>query len=150
VLRDHSLIIATLNQSAYPSYHSTETNIVSAHNDMIGIVDKGHVVALVLLDISSAFDTVDHDILVSVLQQQFGIQDPALDWFADLMTDHSQSKSVATHHLPYRLPMLLHVEYCRGRSLARSSLLHTPKTLPICASTSTPSCPCMTTSYELR
>ena len=62
---------------------------------MIGIVDKGHMRALVLLDMSSAFDTIDHDILVIILQRQFGIQGPALDRFANFMTDRSQSESVA-------------------------------------------------------
>ena len=84
-----------IHQSVYRSCDSTETAIVSVHNVMIGIVDKGHVGALVLLDMSSAFDTVDHDILVSVLQRWFGIQGLALDWFADFMTDRSQSVSVA-------------------------------------------------------
>jgi Reverse transcriptase (RNA-dependent DNA polymerase) len=62
---------------------------------MIGIVNKGHMGALVLLNISSAFDTFDHDILVSVLQRRFGSQGPALVWFPNFMTDPSQSVSVA-------------------------------------------------------
>jgi hypothetical protein len=62
---------------------------------MIGTVDKGHVVELVLLDMSSAFDTVDHDIIVGVRQRWFAIQGLALDWFADFITDRSQSVFVA-------------------------------------------------------
>jgi Reverse transcriptase (RNA-dependent DNA polymerase) len=83
-----------IHQSAYRSCHSTETAIVSVHNDTIGIVDKGLVSALVLLDMLSAFYTVDHDILVNVLQWRFGIPGPALEWFADFVTDRSQSVSV--------------------------------------------------------
>jgi hypothetical protein len=80
-----------VRQSAYRSCHSTETALVSVHNDMIGIVDMGHVGALALLDMSSAFDTVDHDVLVGILQRRFGIQDLALDWFIDFVTDRTQS-----------------------------------------------------------
>ena len=48
----------------YRRGHSTETAIVSIYNDMIGIFDIGHVGALVLLDMSAAFDTVDQTILL--------------------------------------------------------------------------------------
>jgi len=49
-------------KSAYRPFHSTETTVISIHNDMIGVVDQGHIGALVLLDLSAAFDTVDHSI----------------------------------------------------------------------------------------
>ena len=39
---------------------------ISIHNDMIGVVDQGDIGALVLLDLSVAFDTVDHSILIDV------------------------------------------------------------------------------------
>jgi hypothetical protein len=70
---------------------------VSVHNDMIGIADVGHVGALALLDMSSAFDTVDRAVLVGILQRRFGIQDLALDWFFDFATD--QTRSVIVNNL---------------------------------------------------
>jgi hypothetical protein len=51
----------------------------------------GHVGALVLLEASSTFDTVDHDVLVGILQRRFGIQDLAVDWFIDFATNRTQS-----------------------------------------------------------
>jgi hypothetical protein len=48
------------NQSSYRRYHSTETALLRVHSDLVRAVDRKHVVALVLLDLSSAFDTVDH------------------------------------------------------------------------------------------
>ena len=42
--------------------------------------DKGEVTCLLLLDYSAAFDTVDHDILLTILEDSFGITDTALDW----------------------------------------------------------------------
>ena len=47
---------------------------------MIGAIDQGHIGALMLLDLSAAFDTVDHHILADVLRRQFGIAGGALDW----------------------------------------------------------------------
>jgi len=50
-------------------------------NDIIRSIDDGKVVPLVLLDPSAAFDTVDHDILLEVLQNRFSINDIPLSWF---------------------------------------------------------------------
>ena len=60
-------------QSAYRPYHSTETAIVRVLNDMIMAVDKGYIGCLMLLDLSAAFDTVDHDVLMDVLRRRFGV-----------------------------------------------------------------------------
>ena len=81
-------------QSAYRRFHSTETAIAVVHNDLVVAADADHVSALVLLDLSSAFDTVDHQILLSVLQRRFGIDDAALRWFNSYLCDRSQTFSV--------------------------------------------------------
>ena len=59
--------------------HSTETTVICILNDIIGAIDEGHIGALMLLDLSAAFDTVDHQILADVLQRQFAIAGGALD-----------------------------------------------------------------------
>ena len=51
-------------QSAYRPAHSTETTLVRVNNDLLCAVDKQQAVTLVLLDLSAAFDTVDHDVLL--------------------------------------------------------------------------------------
>ena len=68
-------------QSVYRHHHSSETAVVSLVNDMIRAVDDGRVSALVLLDLSSVFDTVDHDCLLTVLHNRFAVTGPALNWF---------------------------------------------------------------------
>ena len=51
------------------------------HNDIAMAIDEGHSVTLVLLDVSTAFDTVDHCKLLSWLNTRFGICVKALEWF---------------------------------------------------------------------
>ena len=79
-VNDHKLLPA--RQSAYSRFHSTETAIAAVHNDLIRAADADHVTALVLLDLSSAFDTVDHGILLSILQRRFGVDGVALQWYS--------------------------------------------------------------------
>ena len=55
-------------QSAYRHCHSTETAVLTVHNYIVCATDGVHVVALALLDLSSAFDTIDHTLLLSILQ----------------------------------------------------------------------------------
>jgi len=47
--------------------------------DTIGVVDEGHICALVLLVLSAAFDTVDNSILINVLIRQFGLEETGVD-----------------------------------------------------------------------
>jgi hypothetical protein len=68
-------------QSAYGKHHSTETALVKIPNDLVTTIDQGHVGALALLDLSSAFDTTDHQLLLNILHQRFCITDSALSWF---------------------------------------------------------------------
>ena len=58
-----------------------ETAIAAVHDDLVCAANADRVTALILLDLSSAFDTVDHQIMLTVLQQRFGIDDQALKWF---------------------------------------------------------------------
>ena len=63
-------------------------------NTMIGALDRGHIGALLLLDLSAAFDTVDHNILAEVLRKRFGVHGRALDWIVDFLSDRRQVVSV--------------------------------------------------------
>ena len=68
-------------QSAYKSSHSTETAIIKITNDIITSIDRGQCTILASLDLSAAFDTVDHDIFLKRLQSVYGICGTALSWF---------------------------------------------------------------------
>ena len=61
------------HQSAYRAHHSTETAVTAVHDEIIRNIDSGKVCVLVLLDPSAAFDTVDHNTLLQILGQRFGV-----------------------------------------------------------------------------
>ena len=79
-----------LLQSAYRKYHSTETALVKVANDILLNMNSQRVTLLVLLDLSAAFDTVDHSILLQRLMADFGIRGKALGWFSSYLSGRSQ------------------------------------------------------------
>ena len=60
-------------QSAYKAHHGTETALLRVNNDILTALDNGEITALILLDLSAAFDTVDHSILLERLQSCIGV-----------------------------------------------------------------------------
>ncbi len=78
-------------QSGFKSSHSTESALLKVTNDMRRASDNNQLSLLALLDLSSAFDTIDHQILLTRLSSSLGIQGPALAWICSYITDRSQS-----------------------------------------------------------
>ena len=68
-------------QSAYKQFHSCETALIRVQNDILRSIDNNCRVVLLLLDLSAAFDTVDHGILLNRLPSKFGIKGQAWCWF---------------------------------------------------------------------
>ena len=81
-------------QSAYRPLHSTETLLTKIFNDIMISGNSGQVTMMVLLDLSAAFDTIDHDILIERLDKTYGIQDTALKWFKSYISDRTQSVAI--------------------------------------------------------
>ena len=81
-------------QSAYKEHHSCETALLRVHNDILKSIDNEQCVVLLQLDLSAAFDTVDHKILLHRLRSSFGIKGKALAWLQSYLTDLSQSVQI--------------------------------------------------------
>ena len=64
-------------QSAYKRFHYTETVLLKIHNDTVDNMDNSKVTALTLRDLSAAFHTIDHSILLQRLRRHFGISGTA-------------------------------------------------------------------------
>jgi len=88
-------------QSGFRRLHSTETAVLKVYNDIIMALDSGFITALLLLDFSSAFDCVDHSILIQVLESQFGIMASALLWIANFLTNRSHSVRLGSNTSRY-------------------------------------------------
>ena len=77
--------------SAYKKQHSTETALIRVHNDVLRALDNRQSVLLLLFDLSAAFDTVDHQILLSRLAERFGLTGDVVTWFASYLSERNSS-----------------------------------------------------------
>lgn len=82
VTERHSLL-----QSAYKPLHSTKTALLKVKNDILMLMNQQHVILLVLLDLSAAFDTIHHNMLIQCLESDCGVTDNALSWFRSYLSD---------------------------------------------------------------
>ena len=68
-------------QLAYRKGYSTETSLIKMTNDILWSMERKEVTAVIVLDMSAAFDTVDHNLLLDILHKKYGITDTALRWY---------------------------------------------------------------------
>jgi len=76
-------------QSAYRHHHSTETAVLKVYNDLLVAADSGLVSVVCLLDLTAAFDTVNHDLLLLRLERQFGLRSVTLLCFRSYLCGRS-------------------------------------------------------------
>ena len=86
-------------QSAYRSGHNTETALC-VQNTILRAIDNHKAVALALLDLSAAFDTTGHNILLDRLQKRLGVNDVVLKWFESYVRDRKQCISITVIQSP--------------------------------------------------
>ena len=78
------------NKSAYRRCHSTKTALTVVFSEVICELDKGNLVLLSMLDLSAAFDCVDHDILLNRLDTSYGIRSIAHQWLTSYLSGKTQ------------------------------------------------------------
>jgi len=95
-LMEHLTNNSLLNshQSAYLKFHSTETVLLSLHDHLVQSISHQKITGLCLLDLSAAFDTIDHTILVDRLSSWFGLGGSALAWISSYLSFRTFAVSV--------------------------------------------------------
>ena len=68
-------------------------------NDLLTVSDDGQVSLHTLLDLSAAFDTIDHSILLHRLEHAYGIQKSPLSFFPSYLTEREQTVSISGYSL---------------------------------------------------
>ena len=101
--------LLNVNQSAYKSSHSTETALLKIQNDIALSVDSGKAVALTLLDLSVAFDMIDHSLLYDCLHDWFGLDGTVLSWIKSYLSNRKQKIKIGDSFseaviLPFGVP----------------------------------------------
>jgi len=126
-------------QSGYRQFHGTETAVTKVYNDLLLTTDHGDV------NLTAAFDTVDHDLLMLRLERQFSLRGVVLQWFRSYPTgrtfqvvrdDHlllwfakNRDKTLQilqafnSCHLNYRNSRLYKVSNCTSRAVCRHQTL---------------------------
>ncbi len=77
---------------------TAETALLRVRNHLLMEMDKRNVNMLVLLDLSAAFDTIDHKILLKRLSERCGIKNTALSWFASYISNRTQSVQIGNSY----------------------------------------------------
>ena len=72
-------------QSAYGRYYSCETSLLKLRNNILWNIEDKLVTVVTILDLSATFDTMDHDLLLEVLYNKFGIDGHVLKWYSSYL-----------------------------------------------------------------
>jgi hypothetical protein len=88
---------------------STETALIKVQNDILQFLDQNSVTVLVLLDLSAAFDTIDHATLLHRLEHDFGVEGTPLKWMTSYLSDRYQTVCIDGQlseavHMTYSVP----------------------------------------------
>ena len=104
-VRSHSATysLTTKLQSAFRKGRSVETALFRVYNDLLLAADNGEESILVLLDYSAAFDTIDHNVMLNRLEQNYGITNLALKWFSSYFSMRHQSVNINHAFSPFCL-----------------------------------------------
>ena len=91
-------------QTAYRENCSCKTTLIKIVNDILWCMENQHVSMLVALDVSAAFNMVDHDILLSVLNKKFGVTGNVYNWFDAYLTSRGCKVNIRNSYSEENLP----------------------------------------------
>ena len=101
--------LSNVDQSTYRRLHSIESALLKIQKDIAASMDSGKAIALTLLDLSAAFDTIDHDIVFNSLRDWFGVAGTVLRWIKSYLSNCKQKVKLGNcfsdaFSLPYGVP----------------------------------------------
>ena len=100
---------------AYRENYSTDCALIKLHHDILMNMEKNKVTIMIMIDLSAAFDTVDHDILLDVLQKRGGISGTVLKWYDTYLRPRNLITMVNdAHSTPRNLPFSVPQGSCAG------------------------------------
>src|SRR5208282_438917 len=85
-------------QSAYRAGHSTETALLHVLDSMYTAIDEKVMTALIALDLSAAFDTINHRKLLQRLKSEFGVSGTVLNWLESYISNRKQFVKLGRRH----------------------------------------------------
>ena len=105
-------------QSAYQENFPTETALLKVKTDILDAIDKKEAMCLVMLDLSAAFNTVNHHLLLNRLKYKFGVCDLALAWLKSYLTNRTQQVVIQNEdgHTAQSAKSHSHKEYLKDLS----------------------------------
>ena len=77
-------------------HHSTETAVLNVFSEVLSALDTGNIAMLTLLDLSAAFDSVDHNTLLQRLRKSYGLGGKVIDWFTSYLSNKKQQVRTTT------------------------------------------------------
>ena len=86
------------HQLGYEKDHSYETPLIKIVNDALCAIKKGNIKLMVIMDLSAAFDSVNHSVLISVLEYYFGVSGTALAWFRSYLAGRAFKVNMAEEY----------------------------------------------------
>ena len=96
----HTDHMSEMYQSAYKPQHFTETALLCVCEDIKKALDRKNGTALVMIDLSAGFDTIDHHILLHRLRHRYGVSGAALKWIESYLTDRCQRVCLNDEYSP--------------------------------------------------
>ena len=81
-------------QSGYRENRSCETVLLKLTNDLLWSIDRKNITVMIILDFSTAFNTVDQEVLLRNLQDNFGISGIVLEWFRNYLNNRDMKVEI--------------------------------------------------------
>ena len=94
-----------MHQSGNKTWHSTETSLIHSTDSILKAIDHKKVTAVILLDMSKAFDSINHNILLAKLQD-VGVSSSCLTWFRSYLSERYQAVRINST-LSEKLPVAM-------------------------------------------